>query len=89
MSVALKAVAWAWKFTQTVKRLAGFHGTSKLQLPVPLEPSESWLPSVQSTGKLFYCLYDKNFVPILICELSIWNFLQILQILENYVTYNL
>ena len=64
MSVALKAVAWAWRFTQTVK-----------QLPGTLE-----------TGESFYCLYGKNFVLILICELSIWI---LLQILENYVTYNL
>ena len=31
------------------------------------------LPGVQSTGESFYCLYDKNFVLILICELSIWS----------------
>ena len=40
----------------------------------PLEPGESRLPGVQSTGKLFYCLYDKIFLLILIYELSIWNF---------------
>ena len=85
MSVALNAVAWAWRFTQTVKRLAGFQGTGESRLPSPLEPGESWLPSVQSTvGRLLFVW--KNFVLILICELSIWNFLQIL---ENYVTYNL
>jgi len=31
-------------------------------------------PRCPSTGESFYCLYDKNFVLILICELSIWNF---------------
>ena len=74
MSVALKAVAWAWRLTQTVKQLAGFQGTGKLRLPGPLEPGESWLPGVQSTGESFYCLFDNNFVLILICELSILNF---------------
>jgi len=74
MSVALKAVAWAWRFTQTVKRLPSFQGTGELRLPGPLEPGESRLPGVQSTGEWFNCLYDKNFVLILICELSIWKF---------------
>jgi len=46
MSVALKEVEWAWRFTQTVKQLASFQGTSELQLPGPLDPGESWLPSV-------------------------------------------
>ena len=66
MTVAVKAVGWAWRFTQTVKRLAGFQGTGESRLPGPLEPDESWLPGVQSTGKSFYCLHDKNFVLTLI-----------------------
>jgi len=70
MSAALKAEAWAWRFTQTVKWLAGFQDTSESRLPGPLEPGELWLPSVQSTGESFYCLYDKNFMLILNCELS-------------------
>ena len=74
MPVALKAVAWAWRFTQTVKRLTGTLETGELQLPGTLDTGESRLPGVQSTGESFYCLYDKNFVLILICELSIWNF---------------
>ena len=72
MSVAYKAVAWAWRFTQTGKQLTGFQGTGKSRLPGPLEPDKSQLPSVQSTGESFSCLCDKNFVLILICELSIW-----------------
>ena len=40
MSVALKAVAWARRFSQTVKRLTGFQSTG-----------ESWLASFQSTGE--------------------------------------
>jgi len=48
MSVALKAEILAWRFTQTVKRLAGFQGTGESQLPGPLEPGESRLPGVQS-----------------------------------------
>ena len=63
MSVALKAVAWAWRFTQTVKKLPG-----------TLETGELWLPTVQSNGESLYCLYAKIFVLILICELSIWKF---------------
>jgi len=59
MSFALKAVAWAWRFTEAVKPLAGFQGTGQLQLPGPLEPSELQLPGVQ------------KFVLILIWELSI------------------
>ena len=74
MSVALRAVAWAWRFKQSVKWLTSFQGTWELWLPGPLEPGELQLPGVQSTKELFYCLYDKNFVLILICELSIWNF---------------
>jgi len=60
MSVALKAVAWAWRFTQTAKRLTGFQGTRKSQLPGPLEPGTLQLPRVQSTGKSFYCLDEKS-----------------------------
>ena len=74
MTVALKAVAWAWRFTQTVKQLPGTLETGESQLPGTLDTGESRLPAVQSTGESFYCLYDKNFVLILICELSIWNF---------------
>jgi len=84
MSVALKAVAWAWRFTQTVKWLASFQGTGELRLPGHLVPGKSQLPSVQSTGELFNCFYDKNFLLIL------WAInLKFLQILENYVTYSL
>ena len=77
MSVALKAVAWAWRFTQTVKWLPGTLETGESQLPGTLDTGESQLPGIQgiqSTWESFYCLYDKNFVLILICELSIWNF---------------
>ena len=74
MSVALKTVEWAWRFPQTVKQLPSFQGTGELQLPGPLEPGKSRLPGVQSTEESFYCLYDKNFVLILVCKLSILNF---------------
>ena len=85
MSVALKAVAWAWRFTQTVKQLASFQGTGESRLPGPLEPGESQLPSVQSTGESFYCLYEK-----IHADLNLWAInLKFWQILENYVTYNL
>ena len=53
MSDALKAVAWAWRFTQTVKRLAGFQGTGEWRLLGHLEPGELWLPGVQSTGEFW------------------------------------
>jgi len=69
MSFALKAVAWAWRFTQTVKRLDGFQGTRESRLLGPLEPGKLELPGVQSTSESFYSLYDKNFVLLLICEL--------------------
>ena len=59
MSVALKAVAWAWRFTQTEKQLAGFQGTGESRLPGPLEPGELQLPGVQSTGKSFKFFYEK------------------------------
>jgi hypothetical protein len=51
MSVALKAVAWAWRFTQTVKRLPGTLEIGELQLPGTLDTGESRLPGVQSTGE--------------------------------------
>ena len=69
MSVALKAVAWARRFTKTVKRLPGTLETGESQLPGTLDTGESQLPGVQSTGESFFCLYDKNFMLILICEL--------------------
>ena len=52
MSVALKAVAWAGRFTQTVKQLPGTLETRELQLPGTLDTRESRLPGVQSTGEL-------------------------------------
>ena len=84
MSVTLKAVAWAWRFTTTVKRLAGFQGTGKLWLPGPLEPRESRLPRVQCTGKSFFCWMKR-----IRADLNLWAInLTFVQILENYVTYN-
>jgi len=53
MSVALKAVARAWRFTQTEKRLTGFQGTGELLLPGVQSTGELRLPSFQSTGELF------------------------------------
>jgi len=88
MSVALKAVAWAWRFTQTVKTLDGFQGTGESRLPSPLEPGESWLPGVQSTGELFYCLYEN-----ILCWSSFVSYQSEIftdfRKLGTYVTYNL
>ena len=81
MTVALKAVAWALRFTQTKKRLAGFQGTGELWLPGPLEPGELQLPGVQSTASHFSVCMNK-----FCADLNLW---AISQILENYVTYNL
>jgi len=47
MSVALKAVAWVWRFTKTVKRLPGTLETGESQLPGTLDTWESRLPGVQ------------------------------------------
>ena len=82
MRVALKAVAWAWRFTQTVKQLAGFQGTGQLRLLGPLEPGESWLPGIQSTGKSFYCLHDKNFVLILFVSFQSENFTDFIKLCD-------
>jgi len=58
--------------SKTTPRYFGHRGVA---IPrCPKDTGESRLPGVQSTGEPFYCLYDKNFVLILIFELSIWNF---------------
>ena len=73
--------AWAWRFTQTVKWLAGFQVTSKSQLPGPFEPGKSRLPGVKSPGESFYCLYDKN---KFCADLNLWAInLKFAQMLEN------
>jgi len=59
MSVALEAVAWAWRFTQIVKQLTSFQGTGESQLPGVQSTGELRLPGVQSTGDSFYCLNEK------------------------------
>jgi len=63
MSFALKAVALAWRFTQTVKRLTSFQGTSKSQLAGTLETSESLHPGTLETGKFldFYKFATRRF----------------------------
>ena len=52
MSVDLKAVALAWRFTQTVKQLPGFQGTGELRLAVgTMETGESQLAGTLETGE--------------------------------------
>ena len=89
MSVALKAVAWAWWFAQTVKWLASFQGTctGELRLPSPLEPGELRLSGVQSTYRQVVLL----FVWQKFCaDLNLWAInMKFSQVLDNYMTYNL
>ena len=83
MSVALKAVAWAWRFTQTVKRLPGTLETGELQLPGTLDTGDS--PVSKYRGVVLLFVWQK-----FRADLNLWAInLKFLQILENYVTYNL
>ena len=69
-----KGSSMGLKVHTNVKQLPGSLETGESQLPGTLDTGESQLPGVQSNGESFYCLYNKNVVLILICELSIWNF---------------
>jgi len=54
MSVTLKAVTWAWRFTQTVKWLAGFQSNGELWLGGTLETGKSQFPGTLKMGEFFY-----------------------------------
>jgi len=73
MSVALKAVALAWRFPQTVKWLASFQGTGELRLAGTLETGKSQLPGTLETGesRLHGTLETVEFLDF--HQLSIWN----------------
>jgi len=86
MSVALKAVAWAWRFTQTVKRLPGTLDTGELQFPgVQRIPGSRDSPVSKVPGAVLLFVWQK-----FRADLNFWAInLKFLQILENYMTYNL
>ena len=74
MSVALMAESWAWRFTQTVKRLTSFQSTGELQLSGTVETGKFlplanvWFPGTLEIGKSFYCLCEKNIG----ADLNLW-----------------